>query len=136
MRIIIGLGGLGLAVALTAACGRGEVKGPDAPITTSTAAHITSNDTAIQRVTNARCDREVACNNIGGGKSYSTREACMNELGHDKAADLRAEECPRGISEPDLHDCLTDIKSEKCGNPLDSISRIAACRKGKLCVER
>ena len=133
MRNIIGIGGFCFAVALTAACGRGEVKGPDAP--TMTSAHITSNETAIQRITAARCDREVSCNNIGSGKAYNTREACANELGHDKRADLRAEECPRGISEPDLNDCLTDIKSEKCGNPLDSISRLAACRKGKLCLE-
>jgi Family of unknown function (DUF6184) len=136
MRIIIALGGLSLAVALTAACGRGEVKGPDAPITTSTSARIATNDTAIERITTARCDREVACNNVGAGKSYGTREACTNELGHDKRADLRAEECPRGISEPDLNDCLADIRSEKCGNPLDSISRLAACRKGKLCLTR
>lgn len=132
MRIIIGLGGLSLAVALTAACGRGEVKGPNVPTTTS--AHIASNEDAIQRITTARCERELACNNIGAGKSYSTREACTNELGHDKRADIRAEECPRGISEPDLNDCLADIRSEKCGNPLDSISRLAACRKGKLCL--
>ena len=38
MRNIIGIGGLCFAVALTAACGRGEVKGPDAP--TMTSAHI------------------------------------------------------------------------------------------------
>ncbi len=133
MRILIGLGGLSLAVALTAACGRGEVKGPNAP--TMTSAHIATNEGAIERITAARCDREVACNNVGAGKSYDTREACTNKLGHDKRADLRAEECPRGISEPDLNDCLTDIKSEKCGNPLDTVSRLAACRKGKLCLE-
>ncbi len=133
MRLLIGLSGMAVAVALTAACGRGEIKGPDAPVTTS--AHIAPNESAIQRITEARCDREVACNNVGAGKSYGTRQACTNELGHDKRADLRAEECPRGISEPDLNDCLTDIKSEKCGNPLDSISRLAACRKGKLCLE-
>ena len=133
MRSIIGLSVLGLAVALTAACGRGEIKGPDAP--TMTSAHVVTNEHAINRITAARCDRDMACNNIGAGKKFETREACTNELGHDKAADIRAEECPRGISEPDLNDCLADIRSEKCGNPLDSISRRAACRKAKLCLE-
>ncbi len=134
MRIINSLSAVTLILGVSAACGRGEVRGPDAPITT-TAARITGNEDAVSRITAARCDREVACNNVGSGKSYATREACTTELGHDKRADLRAEECPRGISSPDLADCLTDIKSEKCGNPLDSISRLAACRKGKLCLE-
>ncbi len=135
MRLLIGLSGVSVVALALGACGRGEIRGPDAPVT-STSAHVASNDSAIQRITDARCDREVACNNVGAGKSYGTRQACTNELGHDKRADLRAEECPRGISEPDLNDCLADIKSEKCGNPLDSISRLAACRKAKLCLDR
>jgi hypothetical protein len=121
--------GLGLAAM---ACGHGSVKGPEVATTTST--QITSNESAVARITNARCDREVACNSVGPGKSYDTREACTNELGHNKRADLNIEECAGGISEPDLNDCLHDIHEEKCGNPLDQISRIAACRKGKLCL--
>jgi hypothetical protein len=133
MRIVIGLTGLGLAVVLGAACGRGSVKGPE---TVTTSARVTGNDSAVERITAARCDREQACNNIGAHKGYETRAACTEELGHDKHADLSAAECPRGISEPDLNDCLHDIQTEKCGNPLDSLARLAACRKGKLCLER
>lgn len=134
MRSFIVVGAMGLTVALAGACGRAAVRGPDGPTTTS--ANIATNEDAIERITAARCDREVACNHIGAGKAYESRAACASELGHDKRADLRAEECPRGISAPDLHDCLADITSEKCGSPLDSISRLAACRKGKLCLER
>jgi hypothetical protein len=135
MRITIVGAGIALALCLaSAACGRGEVRGPEVAATTSSL--VVGNVGAIDRITAARCDREVACNNTGPGKHYETREACMNELGHDKRADLNAEECSRGISEPDLNDCLHDIHEEKCGNPLDSISRLAACRKGKLCLKR
>jgi hypothetical protein len=136
MRIIIGSAGLGLGLVMffAAACGRGEVRGPE--VATTTSVQLVGNEDAVQRITGARCEREYLCNKIGPGKSYETREACMNELGHNKRADLGAEECGRGISEPDLQDCLHDIHEEKCENPLDAISRLAACRKGKLCVSR
>ena len=134
MRITTMGTGIGLVLFLaSAACGRGEIKGPEVAETTSS---VVGNEGAIDRITAARCDREVACNNVGAGKSYGTREACMNELGHNKRADLNPEECGRGISEPDLNDCLHDIRDEKCGNPLDSLSRLAACRKAKLCLSR
>jgi hypothetical protein len=134
MRIMIGLVGLGIGTLLAVGCGRAETKGPDAPSTTS--ARVASNEDAIARITTTRCDREAACNNVGAGRSFETAAACTSQYGHDKRADLRAEECPRGISAPDLADCLAEIRSEKCGNPLDSASRIAACRKGKLCLEK
>jgi hypothetical protein len=126
--------GLGLFLTLLAACGRGAVRGPEVASTTSV--EIVGNEGAVERITGARCDREFMCNNIGDGKKYDSRAACNNQIGHDNRATLNAEECPRGISEPDLSDCLHDIHEEKCGNPLDSISRLAACRKGKLCVGR
>ena len=116
-----------------AGCGRGSVKGPE---TRTTSARITSTESAVERITAARCDREQACDNVGAHKSYETRATCEQELGNDKRADLSAAECPRGISEPDLNDCLHGIRTERCGNPLDSLSRLAVCRKGKLCLDR
>jgi hypothetical protein len=131
MRTILTSACVGLILCLAAGCGRGEVRGPDAPTTTSV--QIVGNEAAVDRITDARCEREEMCNDVGAGKKFDTRQACANELGHDKRAVLNPDECPRGISEPDLRDCLHDIHEEKCGNPLDAISRLAACRKAKLC---
>lgn len=101
--------------------------------TSATAANVVPNKGAISRITDARCDREQACNNIGAGKSYDSMEACKRELGHNTTATLRAEECPDGINEPNLSSCLSDIQGERCGNPIDTMERVASCRKGKLC---
>jgi len=38
----------------------------------------------------------------------------------------------RVISER-LDSCLDQIRTERCGNPIDHIERIAACRKAMLC---
>ncbi len=136
MRIINSISAVVIIVGLAAACGRGEVRGPNSAATTVSGARIASNDDAVARITAARCTREVACNNVGPGKTYASRERCDAELGHNERADLRGGECPGGISAPDLDDCLADIASEKCGNPIDAISRLAACRKAKLCLAR
>ena len=78
MRITMLVSSIGLGLAAMA-CGHGSVKGPEVATTTST--QITSNESAVARITNARCDREVACNSVGPGKgAYETREACTNEL--------------------------------------------------------
>jgi hypothetical protein len=43
--------------------------------------------------------------------------------------------CPAGIREKELSDCLQAIREEDCGNPLDAIARLNACRSGNLCAK-
>ena len=86
------------------------------------------------KITTARCEREVTCNNVGEGKSYATKDACMNELGHNAKVDFREEECPKGVNSARVDTCLTDIRNERCGNPIDSLERVESCRRGKLCI--
>src|SRR5690606_297855 len=82
------------AVLLAIACGRS----PDAPApTTTTGARTLSSEDAIMRVANARCEREMACNNIGADGKFGSQDACMRELRHNTQAELRSSECPRGI---------------------------------------
>jgi hypothetical protein len=103
-----------------------------APSTTSAA--VVDNSQAINSITYARCSRENACNNIGAqDKTYSTFDACVKELNHDTGITLRADKCPQGVLADRLDGCLNDIRTERCGNPLDTIERIGSCRKGMLC---
>src|SRR5688572_15496841 len=76
---------------------------------TTTGAVGLTNDAAATRLAGARCDREVACNNVGADRKFATREACTREIGHDTRANLRAEECPRGIDDNRLSICLSDV---------------------------
>lgn len=106
----------------------------EAAATTLTAGAIVRNDDAAMRLANARCDRELACENVGQGKDYADRDACMRHVGHDANATLRADKCPHGVSEANLERCLADTRHERCSNPVDTIERVNACRRGKLCV--
>jgi hypothetical protein len=82
-----------------------------------------------------RCDREARCNNIGAKEKYKTRADCIAELERDKRDDINSDVCRGGIRQKELRECLQSIRDESCGNPLDAITRLAACRTGNLCAK-
>lgn len=91
---------------------------------------------ALGKITAARCDRETRCDNVGAGKTYDNRGACMSSIHGKTESDLNSKECPGGIRNSELSECLGKIDAEACGNPLDTISRLASCRTGALCVSK
>ena len=108
---------------------------PPAEGVTTTGAGVVANEAAVTRLTSARCDRALACNEFGEKAKYKDDAACRRENHHDLEAELRASECPRGIRQEKLANCVEEIRNEKCGNILDKISRIATCRTGALCID-
>jgi hypothetical protein len=88
----------------------------------------------VDDISDARCELEQRCDNIGAGQSYENRDACATKLRASIADDLNTQDCPHGVEHAKLSACLAQIRSEKCGNPMDSMSRWAACRKGVLCI--
>jgi len=117
---------------LLGACHAGVEAGVGTGTVTSAAAAV-DNEQAIHDITEARCNRAMACNDIGDGKSYADFQACSREIGRDTGITLRSEKCPNGILTDRLSSCLDEINTERCGNPLDTLERVAACRKGMLC---
>ena len=95
----------------------------------------TSTALAVSSIATARCDRELKCKNIGTNQKYLTTDECITKLQNDKRTAINAQECPGGVSDSDLASCLKSIREEDCGNPLDSISRLTACRAGALCLK-
>ena len=131
-KTILSIGVTGAGIFLLAACQAGANAEVGTPTTTTSAA-VVNNDQAVRDLTEARCNREVACNNIGQDKKYTDFNACTRELHHDTGITLRDQACPNGILQGRLSSCLDQINTERCGNPLDTIERLAACRKGMLC---
>jgi hypothetical protein len=90
---------------------------------------------AVTSLAAERCDREVRCKNIGAKEKYKTRADCVAEMERDKRDDINSDVCRGGIRQKELGDCLQAIRDESCGNPLDAITRLAACRTGNLCAK-
>ncbi len=105
--------------------------------TTITGANVgvVSNMSAIDRIVSSRCAREAACNNVGNDKKFATNDACAREIRSDMHEDLKASECPYGIDQKELNECLDEIRNENCNNPIEKIERVAACRTSDLCLK-
>jgi hypothetical protein len=104
--------------------------------TTVTGANVgsVSSESAINRIVDARCAREAKCNNVGTDKHFASRDVCSQKLHADMRDDLGAKECPRGIDQKELNECLESIQKEDCNNPIDMVGRLAACRSSDLCL--
>lgn len=105
--------------------------------TTVTGANVgvVQNQSAIQRIVQARCEREASCNNVGGDKRFADRNVCTSEIQKDMRDDLNAKDCPYGVDAKELNACLDSIQKESCGNLIETISRLAACRTSDMCLK-
>lgn len=105
--------------------------------TTVTGANVGSvaNGQAVGRIVAARCAREASCNNVGVDKHWPNAAACTQKVSADMKDDLNAKDCPYGVDEKELGECLQAIRSENCNNPIDTIGRLAACRTGDMCLK-
>jgi len=130
---IISMGVCGVGFVLLGGCRAGVSAEVGNPGNVETTGAAVQNDQAVRSITEARCNREVACNNVGQGQKYEDFNACTREIGHDTGVTLRDQKCPNGILQSRLSSCLDQISTERCGNPLDTVERLAACRKGMLC---
>jgi hypothetical protein len=92
-------------------------------------------ESATIRLVAARCDREVACNLIGAKERFANIDTCTARLTTSTRRDLKPTECPNGVDEKRLSACVTAIHDEECNNPLEILSRIAACRTSALCLK-
>ena len=88
---------------------------------------------AAESIAMSRCQREQACDNVGADKKYSSSSDCLTRIRADWKDDLNARECPGGINQHQLDQCLTKIKTEDCGSPFDTLSRLTECTAGQIC---
>jgi hypothetical protein len=124
----------GITLLLAAGCHKNEVdrSAETAPVATTNTASPSA-ASAQESIAEARCAREQGCGNVGENKKYSSREDCLSRIRADWKDDLNARECPNGVNRSQLDECLTAIKGEDCGNPFDTLSRVAACTKNQIC---
>lgn len=108
----------------------------EATVTGADVGRAVSNDNAVARIVAARCEREASCQNIGQDKRYASAGACSHEIAGKMQGDLKPSECPGGVDGKQLEECLTAIRKESCRNPIDAISRLAACNTPGLCLDR
>lgn len=89
---------------------------------------------AARNIATARCQREARCNNIGADHKYATEEVCDEQIRSEWANNLNAYDCPNGVVDVELEECLNAVRSEDCNSPFDTLSRVSACTAGQICA--
>lgn len=128
-----------LSIASVAGCQKETDTEPRAPTMTTGAAGamgVLSNDEGMLRMVEARCDRAVACEEVGAGKRYPTKERCKEEVRPSLAAAIGQTACPRGLREDRVDACVSEVRGTNCTVPGESIGQLAVCRESALCVPR
>lgn len=91
---------------------------------------------AAEQIAQARCEREQQCGNIGPDKTYTSSQDCSLRIQSDWKDDLNARQCPGGINQEQLKECLQQIGAEACESPFDTLARITECTQGQICIEQ
>ncbi len=91
---------------------------------------------AAEQLAQARCEREQQCGNIGNDQTYSSSQDCLARIQADWKEELNARDCPGGVNERELNDCLDQVRGEACSNPFDTLARISECTAGQICAEK
>lgn len=88
---------------------------------------------ALDNIAEARCQREQRCNHIGTGQRYESLQACRTVVRNEFSRDINPNDCRGGIDRTELNECMREVREEDCGNPIDTLQRVAACRTADLC---
>jgi hypothetical protein len=103
------------------------------PVVTQNPTPANATRSAAESIAISRCQREQACDNVGVDKKYVSASDCLTRIRADWKDDLNARECPGGVNQHQLDQCLTKIKAEDCGSPFDTLSRLTECTAGQIC---
>jgi hypothetical protein len=89
---------------------------------------------ALQSLADARCDRAMRCNQVGGGQRWTSRDACIQSVRQTEREDINLYECTGGIDQKELSECLNEINTADCDSAFDALGQMAACRSSDMCL--
>lgn len=124
-------------ICFVSACGKHDrdASAPSVETDPPAATPATQSRSAAESIADSRCKREARCENVGDGKKFSSNTDCVDRIRADWKEDLNARECPNGIHEAQLDECLTAIAGEQCDSPFDSLERISECMANQICAD-
>ncbi len=118
------------AIGAAAACASNP---PPANAPGVTSAQRTDAQTSAARLADAKCKHAAECHEIGGDRTYATRDACISDNRGKAEDDLRTANCPHGVDTTRLEACLSETATESCSGFASGFSRSMACKTSALC---
>ena len=131
MHAIRGAWIIGGALVVLASCARRPE--PRVGRAELTGTRMIMNDDAAMRLTNARCQRESACEDESGERRFADADACRRALFADTQAIVAPEACPAGVDEVKLALCASVLRGQDCGRPGLALEGETSCLPSELC---
>lgn len=146
----VGLCGLGAALVVASGCSKEQrpaetaknraTYDPDRPRpaneTSGAMTPASRTRSATEQIAESRCQREQQCGNIGPDKTFSSTQDCLARIQSDWKDELNARQCPGGVNQKELNECLEQVRTEDCGNPFHTLARITECTSRQICIEQ
>lgn len=103
--------------------------------TTTSSADVASMAKATsERLAEARCRREVSCQQVGPSRRHESLEICRGLYASDVMREVGPSACPRGLDEAQVTRCVAAIDQAGCLDPVGTLERLEDCRASKLCL--
>lgn len=84
------------------------------------------------RIARAACDHETSCGRVADGRAWKSQDVCMADFRARADAELGRNACV--LDEAAVATCLATIRARPCGQPLERIDELTACRRAALCA--
>jgi hypothetical protein len=88
----------------------------------------------VDELSNAQCEHEQKCGKIGAGKKYDSYQVCLDEARGHTANGINADNCPRGIDENAVNNCLSAVRDQSCSFRIERLLSSNPCSPGSLCI--
>lgn len=87
------------------------------------------------RLATAACDRKLECDQVGVGRAYATRQACLSAAVQQAQQDLGRANCNNGMADGRLSECIHSVRRGACSTDFVMADRFLECRGDHLCAD-
>jgi hypothetical protein len=126
-----------VALLTLSACAGGAGRAPKDPAPRALTRTPQNDDAIVDRLCTARCEREALCDNVGDGRAYASRSACIERVRGRIATEVKPQSCGNGVDGAELERCAAAVEFERCDRALDdeTLAGMDRCRTPALCVK-
>jgi hypothetical protein len=96
---------------------------------------VTDSQRSAKVIAAARCEREVRCNNVGADGAFASQEECVASVEPATRSQLEARQCPAGVEQVELDECVEEVRDQDCTSTTGSIELVAECSTSELCLD-
>jgi len=104
------------------------------PTTASASGGALTNESGVNSLAKARCEREAQCHNLAGGDDKDRRD-CVHDVRDAQSKVVGPDVCQSGIDKANLDKCVALLQDQLCEGKLGTIESFPECHADRLCAK-